>query len=70
MRELILWATPAGQTDPLYEKPIYTQGKTDADIERVKALAAKDGWHSFRVQVIDGSIPDFTKCLNTRRKRA
>jgi hypothetical protein len=55
--EMILWARPAGQTDALYEQPIYTQGRTMEDIERVKKLASKEGWHTFRVQKLDLSKP-------------
>jgi hypothetical protein len=55
--EMILWARPAGKTDALYEQPIYTQRHTMEDIERVKKLAAKDGWHTFRVQKLDLSKP-------------
>ena len=54
---LTLWARPKGQTDALYEQPIYTVGRTMEDVERVKKLAAKDGWHTFRVQRIDLSKP-------------
>ena len=56
-REIILWGIPQGETDPLYEKVLYTKGKTMADVERVKAIAARDGWHTFRVQTIDLSQP-------------
>lgn len=59
--ELILWGIPKGETDSLYAQVLYTQAKTEADIERIKALASKDGWHSFSIQRIDGTIPDFGK---------
>lgn len=60
MTERILWGTPKGETDPLHERVLYTQAKTDADIERVKRIAAADGWHSFRVQLLDlDTPPDF-----------
>jgi hypothetical protein len=72
--ELILWACPAGQTDAFYEQPIYTVGRTMEDIERVKKIAAKDGWHTFRVQRIDLSKPfdareAFTSGLKKARKK-
>jgi hypothetical protein len=56
-KEYILWAVPKGETDQLHAKPIYTQGRSPQDVERVKALAAKEGWHSFRVQVLDLAKP-------------
>lgn len=61
--ELILWGRPQGSDDAIDDQPLYTQGKTMADVERVKAIAAKDGWHSFHVQTIDGSLPDFAGAL-------
>jgi len=56
-KEYILWAVPKGETDQLHAQPIYTQGRTPQDVERVKALAAKEGWHSFRVHILDTSQP-------------
>jgi hypothetical protein len=72
--EMVLWARPAGQTNALYEQPIYTQGRTMEDIERVKKLAAKDGWHTFRVQRIDLSKPynpqkEFAATIRGSRRR-
>ncbi len=56
-KEYILWGIPRGQTDHLHAQVLYTQGKTIADVERIKKLAKADGWHSFRVQVLDTSKP-------------
>jgi len=68
-KEYILWAIPKGETDALHAQPIYTQGKSMADVERVKGLAAKEGWHSFKVQTLDISEPfdaaqAFRKAIN------
>lgn len=52
-KEYVLWGIPKGETDALHAQVLYTQGKTPADVERVKRLAAREGWHSFRVQVLD-----------------
>lgn len=52
-KEYVLWGLPKGETDALHSTILYTQGKTPADVERIKKLAARDGWHSFRVQVLD-----------------
>ena len=58
--ELILWGLPKGSTDAIEEKVLCTTAKTPADIERIKAIASSDGWHSFRVQVLDlDVVPDF-----------
>lgn len=56
-KEFILWGLPKGETDPLHQQILYTQGKSMSDVERVKGLASKEGWHSFKVQIIDLSQP-------------
>lgn len=56
-REWVLWGLPRGKRDPIDAQILYTQAQSEADVERVKRLAAKDGWHSFRVQVLDLSKP-------------
>ena len=56
-REWVLWGLPKGETDPIHERILYTQARSEADVKRVQALAARDGWHSFRVQVLDLSKP-------------
>ena len=66
--ELVLWALPRGQTDALHEVILSTQCRTDSDVDRIKALATADGFHSFRVQVIDGTVPDFARCIAGARK--
>jgi len=72
-KEYILWAIPSGETDELHSQPIYTQGKSPQDVERVKKLAAAKGFHSFRVQVLDLSQPfdagaAFRKAINPPSK--
>jgi hypothetical protein len=63
--EYILWGLPKGSNDRIDEKVLYTQGKTAADIERIKTIAAKDGWHSFRVQTLYlDEMPDFKGTVN------
>lgn len=51
--ELILWGVPKGKKDQLHAQILSTQAKSSADVERVKAAASKDGWHSFRVQKLN-----------------
>ena len=70
-KEYILWAIPQGSTDELDSKPIFTQGKSEADVDRIKEIAAKDGWHTFRVQILDTEKPldvqdAFAKAVNYR----
>lgn len=67
--ERVLWGLPKGSRDRLDERVLYTQAKSQADIDRVKKMAAAEGWHSFRVQKLDlDAPPDFTRVLNGRRR--
>jgi hypothetical protein len=66
-KEYILWGLPKGKTDALYQQILSTQSKTPAQVEEVKRRAAKEGWHSFRVQILDMSEPfkwDAKKMVN------
>ena len=56
-KEYILWGLPKGKKDPLYQEILSTQSKTPAQVEEVKRRAAREGWHSFRVQILDMSEP-------------
>lgn len=56
--EYVLWALPKGETDRLHEKVLLVRPSTK-QFETCKELAAKDGWHGFRVQGLDGTVPDF-----------
>ena len=59
--ETLLYGLPAGATER-YEEVLLLTNATPETIERVKVLAAKDGFHSFRVAEIDLSTPpDFSK---------
>lgn len=62
--EYILWALPKGSNDRMEEKPMTSMPLTMEQVEKVKQAAAKDGWHSFRVQTDDFSAPDFTKAVS------
>lgn len=56
-KEYVLWGRPAGSDDALDEKVLLSKGSSMEDVERVKQVASKDGWHSFRVQTLDLSEP-------------
>lgn len=63
MRETVLYGLPRGATER-YEEVLLLTNATPDLIEKVKALASKDGFHSFRVAVIDLSTPpDFRKTI-------
>ena len=61
--EIVLYGLPKGETERYTEVLLLTNATAES-IERVKVLAARDGFHSFRVAEIDLSIPpDFSKVL-------
>jgi hypothetical protein len=62
--ETLLYGIPKGATER-YEEVLLLTKATPEKIERVKELATRDGFHSFRVAQIDLSTPpDFRKTLN------
>jgi hypothetical protein len=68
MKETVLYGLPKDAKER-YEEVLLLTNATPATIERVKALASKDGFHSFRVAVIDLTIPpDFTKVVRHPQK--
>jgi len=67
----MLWAIPAGSNDRLDERPLTSMPLTPDQIVKVKAAAAKDGWHSFRTVAEDFDVPDFgAAVLAPARKRS
>jgi|GEM_PF-457809 len=56
-KEYVLWGLPKGSKDQIDAKVLLSNGRSMRDIEKVKKLAGRDGWHTFRVQVIDLSKP-------------
>ena len=63
MRETLLYGIPKDETER-YTEVLLLSNATPSKIKQVKELAAKDGFHSFRVAVIDLSTPpDFTKAV-------
>lgn len=66
--EYVLWGKPKGETDALYEK-VLTCTTDQARVEEVKVLAAKEGWHGFRVQKLDLSTPpDFISAVTGKKR--
>lgn len=56
MTETVLYGIPKGETERYMEVLLLTNA-TAEKIERVKVLAAADGFHSFRVATVDLSVP-------------
>ena len=64
LTQIVVYAIPAGETERYCEQIMSSHCKTLADIDRVKAAASRDGWHSFRAVSIDLTrAPDFGKSV-------
>jgi hypothetical protein len=62
--QILVYGLAAGETERYMEDLLATNCKNEQDVEKVKAAAAADGWHSFRVTTWDGSPPNFTNVIN------
>ena len=65
--EYVIWGLTANQVVDLdlNEQPLYTKAKSMDEARKVmRVLEEKHDCHAMRIQVIDGSIPDFTKAIN------
>lgn len=63
MKEYLLYGLHKNETRE-YMQTLLIATKDHDQIKRVIEIAAREGWHSFRESVYDGSAPDFTKTLN------
>lgn len=59
MRLFILWAIPAGKSDRFDEYPLTSFPLTLEQADKVEAVAAREGWHSFRRVEDTNALPDF-----------
>lgn len=58
--EHVIWGTPPNATGPLADTLLYTGCTSSEQAERIMAVLAKDhGCTKMRIQVLDGTIPDF-----------
>jgi len=60
----LVYGLPRGETERWKEDILSSHSHTQADIRAVKDAAGRDGWHSFRVVLLDDGPPDFTKVLS------
>ena len=66
MREIIIYGLPCGEKRDYMEDILANFPATDkanANIEKVKAAAAAQGWHSFRIAYYNGEPPNFTAAI-------
>ena len=64
--EYVIWGLTANQVADLdlNEKPLYTKATSMDEARKImRILEEKHDCHALRIQVIDGSIPDFTKAI-------
>jgi hypothetical protein len=64
MREILIYGLEKGETRDYMETLLATNCRTPSDIEKVKAAASAQGWHSFRVAMYNGEAPNFAKAVN------
>jgi hypothetical protein len=72
MKEFVLWGLPEGKTDFLYAQVLFS-GPSMQEVEKIKRLASKQGWHTFRIQTLDLSQPfdaggAFANAVTVRKK--
>jgi hypothetical protein len=66
VNEVLIYGLPKGETKDYMEDLLACfpdTRKTAENIERVKAAASAEGWHSFRVTTWRGEAPDFVKTV-------
>lgn len=63
MTEYLLYGLPHGQTER-YTELLLIATTDRAIIDRVRGLAERDGFHSFREVTYSGEAPDFSKTIN------
>jgi hypothetical protein len=66
MKEIIIYGLPCGEKRDYMEDILANFPATDkanANIEKVKAAAATQGWHSFRIAYYNGEPPNFAAAI-------
>jgi hypothetical protein len=66
MKEIIIYGLPCGESRDYMEDILANFPATDkanANIEKVKAAAAAQGWHSFRIAYYNGEPPNFAAAI-------
>ena len=66
MKEIIIYGLPGGEKRDYMEDILANFPATDkasVNIEKVKAAAAAQGWHSFRIAYYNGEPPNFAAAI-------
>ena len=64
-QQILVYGLAKGDTERWQEVLLSKACKTKECVEKVKQMASKDGFHSFRVTTFDGGPPDFTKIFRS-----
>ena len=66
MKEIIIYGLPCGESRDYMEDILANFPATDnatSNIEKVKAAASAQGWHSFRIAYYNGEAPNFAAAI-------
>ena len=63
MNEYLLYGLAKGEGQQ-YMESLLLNTTDEKNIERVKVLASKDGYHTFRVATYNGEKPNFIGAIN------
>lgn len=66
MKEILIYGLAQGETRDYMETLLACfkdSANTAANIEKVKAAASAQGWHSFRIAGYAGEAPNFAKAV-------
>ena len=66
MREILIYGLERGETRDYMENLLANFLKDNnaaSNIEKVKAAASAQGWHSFRIAYYNGEAPNFAKAV-------
>ena len=61
--EILVYGLARDETRDYMESLLASNCRNDADVEKVKAAARAEGWHSFRVATYNGEAPNFAKAV-------
>jgi hypothetical protein len=62
--EILVYGLAKGEARDYMETLLATNCRDAGDVEKVKAAAGAQGWHSFRVATYNGEAPNFAKAVN------
>ena len=62
--EILVYGLERDETRDYMESLLASNCRNTADVEKVKAAASAEGWHSFRVATYNGEAPNFAKAVN------